>query len=51
MKSNLIRHDIRLPEWADVRIRKMSAQKGIMQATLLRSIVLEHIGEPPTAGD
>lgn len=33
MKENLIKHDIRRPEWTDARIRKMSAQKGIMRAT------------------
>lgn len=51
MCANMIRHDIRLPEWADARIRKMSAQKGIMRATLLRSMVLEQIGKPPETGD
>jgi predicted DNA-binding protein len=51
MTANMIRHDIRLPEWADARIKQMSVQKGIMQATLLRSIVLEHIGESPKVGE
>ncbi len=31
MKEEQVRHDIRLPAWADEKIRKLSEQKGIMQ--------------------
>ena len=43
MREKLIRHDIRLPEWADVMVRSKSKELGIMQATLLRSWILERL--------
>lgn len=45
MSQKLIRHDIRLPQWADIRIKEMSEHSGIQEAILLRSMVIERLRE------
>lgn len=45
MARKFIRHDIRLPQWADLRIKEMSEYSGIQEAILLRSIVVERLRE------
>lgn len=43
--EKLIRHDIKLNEWANEKVRRLSKKKGIMQAILLQNMVLEHLNK------